>query len=169
LTPDGADVRFYGDFFLHVNKAPHLNRGELFMARKSRQRRIVDVEYGSYIADGAEVRGAYRGRTNLLIAGTLCGDVEVNGTVMVSTPAGVNGGVSAVNVIVSGRVEGDVTARKVAEVRRKAVIKGNVVAREVYVEEGAQVGGEIIAHGKRGVMSFKDRRRAAEAARAGGE
>ncbi len=139
------------------------------MARKSRQRRIVDVEYGSYIADGAEVRGAYRGRTNLLIAGALHGDVEVNGTVMVSTPAGVNGGVSAVNVIVSGRVEGDVAARKVAEIRRKAVIKGNVVAREVYVEEGAQVGGEIIAHGKRGVMSFRERRRAAEAARAGGE
>jgi cytoskeletal protein CcmA (bactofilin family) len=139
------------------------------MARRSQQRRIADVEDGSYIADGAEVRGAYRGRTNLLIAGGLHGDVEVSGTVMITTPAAVNGGVSAVNVIVSGRVEGDVNARKVAEIRRKAVIKGNVVAREVYVEVGAQVGGEIIAHGKRGVTSFRERRRVAEAARAGGE
>jgi cytoskeletal protein CcmA (bactofilin family) len=139
------------------------------MARRSQKRRIADVEYGSYIADGAEVRGAYRGRTNLLIAGALHGDVEVDGSVMVSTPAGVKGGVSAVNVIVSGRVEGDVNARKVAEIRRKAVIKGNVVGREVYVEVGAQVGGEIIAHGKRGVTSFRERRRAMEAARAGGE
>ncbi len=139
------------------------------MARRSQKRRVGDVEYGSYIADGAEVRGAYRGRTNLLIAGALRGDVEVDGTVMITTPAGVNGGVSAVNVVVSGRVEGDVNARKVAEIRRKAVIKGSVVAREVYVEVGAQGGGEIIAHGKRGVTSFRERRRAMKAARAGGE
>ena len=135
------------------------------MAKKSKNRRITDVEYGSYICDGAEVRGAYRGKTNLLIAGVLRGDVEVEGTVMVSTSAGVDGGVSAANVIVSGRVEGDIRARKVAEIRRKAVIKGNVVAREIYVEVGAQVGGEIIAHGKRGVTSFDERRRAVEVAR----
>jgi cytoskeletal protein CcmA (bactofilin family) len=133
------------------------------MLRKSQQRRIGDVEYGSYIADGAEVRGAYRGKTNLLIAGVLNGDVDVNGTVMITTPAVVNGSVSAVNAIVSGRVEGDVQARKAAEIRRKAVVKGNVVSREVYVDVGAQVGGEIIAHGKRGVTSFRERRRGREA------
>jgi cytoskeletal protein CcmA (bactofilin family) len=126
-------------------------------------RRVGDVEYGSYIADGAEVRGAYRGKTNLLIAGVLNGDVDVDGTVVITTRAVVNGGVSAVNAIVSGRVEGDVRARKVAEIRRKAAVKGNVVSREVYVEVGAQVSGEIIAHGKRGVTSFRERRRAAEA------
>ncbi|GEM_PF-1198527 len=135
------------------------------MAKKTPTRRIADVEYGSYISDGAEVRGAYRGKTNLLIGGLLGGDVEVEGTVMVSTTAAVNGDVSAVNIIVSGRVEGNVHARKVAEVRRKAVIKGNVVAREVYVEVGAQVSGEIIAHGKKGVTSFRERRRALGAAR----
>jgi cytoskeletal protein CcmA (bactofilin family) len=148
---------------------PSKYSSKLVMAKKPQKRRIADVEYGSYIADGAEVRGAYRGRTNLLIAGALRGDVEVDGTVMITTPAGVKGGVSAVNVVVSGRVEGDVNARKVAEIRRKAVINGNVVGREVYVEVGAQVGGEIIAHGKRGVTSFRERRRAMEAARAGGE
>jgi cytoskeletal protein CcmA (bactofilin family) len=132
------------------------------MPRKSKQRRIGDVEYGSYIADGAEVRGAYRGKTNLLIAGVLDGDVDVNGTVMITTPAVVNGSVSAVNAIVSGRVEGDVKARKAAEIRRKAVVAGNVVSREVYVDVGARVGGEIIAHGKRGVMSFRERRRGPE-------
>ncbi len=133
------------------------------MPKKSQQRRIGDVEYGSYIADGAEVRGAYRGKTNLLIAGVLDGDVDVDGTVMITTPAVVNGSVSAVYAIVSGRVEGDVKARKAAEIRRKAVVKGNVVSREVFVDVGARVGGEIVAHGKRGVTSFRERRRGPEA------
>lgn len=125
---------------------------------------MSDVEYGSFISDGAEVRGAYGGKTNLLIAGTLHGDVEIDGTVMITTPAAVLGNVSGVNVVVSGRVAGDVRARKVAEVRRKAVVSGDVVAREIYVAVGAQVDGEIVAHGKRGVTSFRDRRREAGAA-----
>jgi cytoskeletal protein CcmA (bactofilin family) len=134
------------------------------LAKKTQQRRVSDVEYGSFISDEAEVRGAYAGKTNLLIAGTLHGDVEINGTVMITTPAAVQGNVSAVNVVVSGRVTGDVRARKVAEVRRKGVVSGSVVGREVYVAVGAQVDGEIIAHGKRGVTSFRDRRREAAAA-----
>jgi len=120
----------------------------------------MDVEFGSFLAEGAEVRGAYRGKTNLLLAGVVNGDVDVDGTVMVTTPAAVNGSVAAVNVVVSGRVEGNVHARKVAEIRRKAVIKGSVVAREVYVAVGAQVGGEILAHGKKGVTSFREQRHA---------
>ena len=139
------------------------------MARKKQDRRVSDVEYGSFISDGTEVRGAYAGKTNLLIAGTLRGDVEINGTVMVTTPAAVHGNVSAVNVIVSGRVAGDVRARKVAEVRRKGVVSGNVVGREIYVAVGAQVDGEIVAHGKQGVTSFRDRRREAAAAGAKAE
>ncbi|HUU57324.1 MAG TPA: polymer-forming cytoskeletal protein [bacterium] len=134
------------------------------MARKTQKRRLSDVEYGSFISGEAEVHGAYGGKTNLLIAGTLHGDVEIDGTVMVTTPAAVQGNVSAVNVVVSGRVTGDVQARKVAEVRRKAVVSGNVVAREIYVAVGAQVNGEIIAHGKRGVTSYRDRRREGAAA-----
>ncbi|UCH78755.1 MAG: polymer-forming cytoskeletal protein [Candidatus Coatesbacteria bacterium] len=133
------------------------------MARKEQKRRIADVEFGSFIADGSEVRGAYRGKTNLLIAGAVRGDVEIDGTVMVMTPAAVDGTVAAVNVVVSGRVDGDVRARKVAEIRRKAIIAGSVVAREVYVAVGAQVGGEIIAHGKKGVTSFREQRHAASA------
>jgi cytoskeletal protein CcmA (bactofilin family) len=132
------------------------------MANKPR-RRFADVEFDSYISDGAEVRGSYRGKANLLVAGVIQGDLEVDGTVMVATPAAVNGDVSGVNVIVSGRVEGEVRARKAAEVRRKAVIKGSVIAREIYVAVGAQVGGDIIAHGRRGVTSFRERRRAAAA------
>ena len=138
------------------------------MARKTQHRRISDVDFGSYIAEGAEVRGAYQGKTNLLVAGTLHGDVTLDGTVMVTAQAVVNGSVQAVNAVISGRVEGNVHARKAAEIRRKAEIKGNVMAREVYVAVGARVGGEIIASGKKGVMSFKDRRKP-DAAEAGPE
>jgi cytoskeletal protein CcmA (bactofilin family) len=134
------------------------------VARKTEKRRLSDVEFGSFISGETEVHGAYGGKTNLLIAGTLRGDVEIDGTVMITTPAAVEGNVAAVNVVVSGRVAGDVRARKVVEVRRKAQVSGSVIAREVYVAVGAQVGGEIIAHGKRGVTSFRDRRREAAAA-----
>ncbi|MGD8718061.1 MAG: polymer-forming cytoskeletal protein [Candidatus Zixiibacteriota bacterium] len=129
------------------------------MARKTQHRRISDVDFGSYIADGAEVRGAYQGKTNLLVAGTLHGDVALDGTIMVTTHAVVNGDVHAVNAIISGRIEGNVHARKAAEIRRKAEIKGNVMAREIYVAVGARIGGEIIASGKKGVTSFKERRK----------
>ncbi len=132
------------------------------MAPKKSKKRISDVEFTSFIADGTEVSGAYGGKTHLLIEGVLHGDVDIDGTVMVAPPATVTGDVTGVNVIVAGRVSGGVRARKIAEVRRQAIIKGDVVAREIYIAVGAKVGGEIIAHGKKGPTSFRERRRTFE-------
>lgn len=116
------------------------------------------MEFGSRIAPGTEVFGAYAGTTDLLIEGTLHGDVDVDGTVLLATAGVVNGHLAGQNVIVGGRVTGDVRARRTAEIRPQAVIQGSVVAREVYVAVGAKVGGEIIAQGKRGVTQFRERR-----------
>ncbi len=120
---------------------------------------LSDVDFASCIAGGTEVHGAYGGKTDLLIEGTLHGDVEVEGTVMLSPEAIINGHLTGVDVVVSGRVTGDVRARRAAEIRPQAIVQGSVIAREVYIAIGAKIGGEIIAHGKRGVTEFRERRR----------
>jgi cytoskeletal protein CcmA (bactofilin family) len=129
------------------------------MAPRKKQRRKSDVEFSSYISEGTEIHGAYSGKTDLFIAGVLHGDVDVNGTVMVSDAAVVHGAVSAVTVVVGGRVTGNVKAKRGVEIRPKAVIGGSVAAREVFVAVGAKVGGEIVATGNKGVFEFHERRR----------
>jgi cytoskeletal protein CcmA (bactofilin family) len=128
------------------------------MTAKKHRRRISDIEFTSHVAAGTEIHGAYGGKTHLLIEGTMHGDVEINGTVMVGPTGKVEGSVKAANAVIEGHVAGDVRAKKVAEIRRRAVIDGGVAAQEVYVAVGAKVGGEIIASHKKGTASFNERR-----------
>lgn len=121
------------------------------------------MEYTSFIADGTEIHGAYGGKTDLFIAGVLHGDVDVSGTVMVADAAVVHGSVSAVTVIVGGRVEGNVRGKKAVEVRPKAVIGGSVAAKEVFIAVGAKIGGEIRANGGKPPLEFKEQRRTSHA------
>jgi cytoskeletal protein CcmA (bactofilin family) len=144
-------------------------RGQLIFRRRrimsadKKKRRRSDVDYTSFIAEGTEIHGAYGGKTDLFIAGVLHGDVDVQGTVLVADAAVVHGSVSAVTVVIGGRVEGNVRAKKAAEIRPKAVIGGAVTAKEVFIAVGAKIGGEIRANGGKPPMEFKEQRRPARA------
>lgn len=130
------------------------------MASSKKQRRISDVDFASYIVEGTEIHGAYGGKTDLMIAGVLNGDVDLRGTVLIASSGKVNGSVRGTNVIVGGYVRGDVRAREAAEIWKDAVVDGGVVGKEIYVAVGARVKGEIVAQGKKGITKFKERRRA---------
>jgi cytoskeletal protein CcmA (bactofilin family) len=128
------------------------------MSSKPQNRRKSDVAFSSVIAEGTEIQGAYTGKTDLLVAGILHGDVDINGTVFVAETAVVHGSVLATVAVVVGRVTGDVRAKKAAEIRHKAVIGGAVRSKEIYIAVGAKIGGEVIASSKDGPREFEERR-----------
>lgn len=90
------------------------------------------------------VRGRVTGDGDLLVEGTVEGDVTLRGDLVVSEGASATSNVDAQGVTVNGALEGDVRARSVV-VGAGARLRGDVSAESFAVEEGADIAGAFLA------------------------
>lgn len=77
------------------------------------------------------------------IEGTVVGDVESEGQVLVSTGGDVDGNLRAPEIIVAGKVHGSIVATRRTELQATSVILGDVTTARLTVHEGGQVNGRI--------------------------
>lgn len=111
--------------------------------------KIQRITCTSVVTSDTVLEGNYQGKTDLCIAGTINGDVDVKGAVFLEGTGKVNGSVNGDSVIVSGEIEGNLTANKEVELREGAQINGYVISREIHIYPGAEVKGEIYSAKKR--------------------
>ncbi len=78
------------------------------------------------IGRSARVRGRITGEGDLLVEGSVEGDIHVGG-----------------DVTLSGVVEGDIESRGTVHIVSGARVRGNVRSEEVSLEEGAEFAGEL--------------------------
>jgi cytoskeletal protein CcmA (bactofilin family) len=97
----------------------------------------------TYVAAGLHVVGTLRGAERVEIEGTVEGDVQVDGEVLVGTHGLVRGRVEARSVLVEGRLEGDLTATERAEVASSGSTDGDIEAPRVVIAEGAYFKGNV--------------------------
>ncbi len=115
--------------------------------------KIHRVTCTSVVTADTVLEGNYQGKTDLCIAGTINGDVDVKGAVFLEETGKVKGSVNGDSVIVSGEIEGNLTANKEVELRKGAQIGGYVVSREIHMSPGVVVAGEIFS-AKKGPFLF---------------
>ena len=90
------------------------------------------------------MRGEISGTEDLFIDGQVDGVVDLPGSLLTVGPQGqVKANILARNIVVSGRVEGNMLAGERVELRKSAVVIGDVVARRIVIEEGAFVKGSL--------------------------
>src|SRR3984893_10411044 len=82
-------------------------------------------------------------------------DDQVEGTIALKTnslTAGPNGqvkaGVEAKIVVVQGKLEGNIQASERVELRKSAVVTGDVSTQRISIEEGAYLKGKVDIQGK---------------------
>ena len=100
-------------------------------------------EKGTIIGSGMDWKGNLATVKDVLVFGTLVGDIESTCEVRVEQSGRVRGRISAACVVVAGAVDGDVAAARTIEVESSGRIKGDVAARKVSLAEGARVSGEV--------------------------
>ena len=115
--------------------------------------RVQRVTCTSVVTPNTVLEGNYQGKTDLCVAGTINGDVDVKGAVFVSKDGIVKGSVHGESVIVSGKIEGNVNAGKEVELRDGAQVDGYVISREIHISPGAEVTGDIYS-AKKGPFIF---------------
>jgi cytoskeletal protein CcmA (bactofilin family) len=114
----------------------------------------VTLNFTSLVAAGTTMNGDYLGKTNLLVEGTVVGDVKVKGAVMVAENGSVKGNIETDYAVVAGAVDGDVFASKGAEVKVTGKINGDVYAKELLVVSGGNVSGDIGA-AKKHIITYE--------------
>jgi cytoskeletal protein CcmA (bactofilin family) len=102
---------------------------------------------GTVLAPGAVLEGTLRAAEPVLVAGTLRGTLEAEGTVTVEVDGRLEARVVAPELVVAGFLDGRVECAGRLEVRASGLVKGRLQVGTLRIEEGALLDGQLQMRG----------------------
>ncbi|MFO0665999.1 MAG: polymer-forming cytoskeletal protein [Polyangiaceae bacterium] len=117
------------------------------MAKLERARSSRQSNEESRIDATATVRGRVRGEGDLIVLGTVEGDISVGGSLTVGEGARIvtKGPVEAEEIHIAGALEAEVSAKGMVRILRGGKLRGNVTGQGFVLEEGAEFAGHLAA------------------------
>ncbi len=103
------------------------------------------------IGKSITIKGELSGSEDVYVDGQVEGSIQMSGNSLTIGPnAKVRGNVAAKNVVVGGSLDGNIQAEERAELRKSAIVNGDVQTKRIAIEEGAYFKGklEIVPEGK---------------------
>ncbi len=98
----------------------------------------------SLITVGMVIEGKLQASGSVRIDGQIKGDVVVSQNVSLGSTGNVEGNVTARSVTVGGTVHGTILAQEKLVLEAKAVVKGDIKAVKLVIDEGAQFDGRCM-------------------------
>jgi cytoskeletal protein CcmA (bactofilin family) len=134
----------------------------LFTGGRGKNRRTLDSvkQFTTLVGAGTRVTGVLRGSENCIVNGTVEGDCEIDGMLVLGEQGRWHGNISATTAIISGEVTGDITASDKLELSATARVTGNIASPVVAMAEGAiHQGGIKMTREGGNVSSFQEKRK----------
>lgn len=92
------------------------------------------------------IKGELSGSEDLYLDGHVEGSIALKGNSLTVGPNGqVKGGVEAKAVVVQGKLEGNIQASERVELRKSAIVTGDITTQRLSIEEGASLKGKVDA------------------------
>ena len=95
----------------------------------------------SIIGPGMEIKGDISVKGDLLIYGTIHGDVKSSGDIITAKDSVINGSVESQNASISGKIKGNLTIKSKITLKKSAYLEGDLKAAIITLEEGAKFDG----------------------------
>ena len=95
----------------------------------------------SILGPEIEVNGDLNIKGDILIYGTVLGNVECKGQVRTSKGSSIKGNVNAKSAYINGSLEGDLIADEKIVLEKFSQLKGNLIGNILTIEEGAKFDG----------------------------
>ncbi len=96
------------------------------------------------ISESLTVRGEIAGQTDLLISGTVDGEINLpNNLVTICESGTVTAKIKASVIVVEGQAKGDLVGSERVEIKRSGNVEGNIISPRVGLEDGARFKGNI--------------------------
>ena len=101
------------------------------------------------IGKSVVIKGDLSGSEDLYVDGQVEGSISLKTNSLTVGPNGqVKASVEAKGVVVQGKLEGNVAASDRVELRKSAVVTGDISTQRISIEEGAYIKGKIDIQGK---------------------
>ena len=98
----------------------------------------------AHIGKSVMIKGEVSGSEDLYLDGRVQGSIELHGHNITIGPNGlVHANINAKGVCVDGKLEGDVQASERVQLRKSAVMVGDIVTERVVIEDGAYLKGKV--------------------------
>lgn len=96
------------------------------------------------IGKSVVIKGELSGSEDLYVDGQVEGSIALKGNSLTVGPNGqVKASIDAKGVIVQGKLDGNIQASDRVELRRSAVVTGDISTHRILIEEGAFLKGKI--------------------------
>lgn len=96
------------------------------------------------IGKSVSIKGEISGSEDIYVDGQVEGSISLGGNSLTVGPDGrVRANITAKNVAVSGSLEGNLQVSERTEMRKSAVVNGDVQTRRIAIEEGAYFKGKL--------------------------
>ena len=98
----------------------------------------------AHIGKSVNIKGELSGSEDIYVDGQVEGSIELTGNSLTVGPHGrVRANVTAKNVTVGGALDGNIQASERTELRKSAVVNGDVQTKRIAIEEGAYFKGKL--------------------------
>lgn len=98
----------------------------------------------AHIGRSVIIKGELSGSEDLYVDGQVEGTIELQGNSLTVGPHGqLRADVNAKNVIIHGTVEGNMKASERTDLRKSAVVTGDIVSQKIAIEDGAYFKGKV--------------------------
>ena len=132
----------------------------MLTAKKNNYRRTLDsvIRFSCSIGENTTIKGQFTGGENIMVRGTVRGDSDVSGTIVIMDTGCWEGHLAADIVVIAGKVEGDVVAREKIEIVDGGHVLGDISSPIVAMESGSIHEGSIHMREKSQVCEFEEKR-----------
>jgi cytoskeletal protein CcmA (bactofilin family) len=89
------------------------------------------------IGPEATLRGDVRSKGDIVVAGTIEGEVVSESKLIIASGGAVTGKVSALEIVLEGKLNGDSVASKTLSILSSAEVRGDVTTPVIMIEPGA--------------------------------
>ncbi len=101
-----------------------------------------DPSINTIIGENSIVNGDIKLAGNIIVNGKVTGDIETEGTIRVLQGAVIIGKLVGKDLHIGGQVEGNVIASGKVVLGDRSMLRGDVSASQIVIEEGAQFEGK---------------------------
>jgi cytoskeletal protein CcmA (bactofilin family) len=98
----------------------------------------------AHIGKSVAIKGELSGSENLYVDGNVEGTIELRSHILTVGPNGnIKANVTAKSVVIHGKLDGAITATDRVDLRKSAVVAGDVTTQRISIEEGAYLKGKV--------------------------
>ncbi|MFA5420582.1 MAG: polymer-forming cytoskeletal protein [Patescibacteria group bacterium] len=103
-------------------------------------------EAETIIGESVLVKGNFESNGNIIINGSLEGDIKTKGAVLVGEKSKINANIAAEEMIVKGKINGNLTIGGYLAIGGSAIITGDIECSQISIDKGAEIKGELLVN-----------------------